>query len=72
MNENHYNIIESAKHIPEVDAVGELNEKIEKVKQLRQDGEGWYDACLRVAENDSQTYVLLCMMLNRVENEREN
>ena len=72
MNENYRDTITSVEDMPEVDDVAELNEKIENVKQLREGGEGWYDACLSVADTDTQTYVLLRVMLTQLRNEREN
>lgn len=60
--------IQSAEDIPQIDSAEELNERIEQVKELREDGEGWYDACLRVGENDAQKYVLLRLMLREIKN----
>ena len=64
--------IETVEDIPQINSAEELNEKIENAKQLHRDGDGWYDACLRVGENDAQKYVLTQLMLREVRGDRDN
>ena len=70
MDESYRDTIESAEDIPEVESAEELNEKTEQVEELRETGEGWFDACLTVADNDAQRYVLIHLMARRVRKER--
>ena len=63
--------IQSAEDIPEIDDVGHLREKLEQVKELRKGGEGWYDACLRVGDNDAQKFVLAHLVVRQVKDSHD-
>jgi len=72
MNANPRPDIETVEDIPQISSSTELNEKMERVRELRREGEGWYDACIRVGENDAQKYVLTQLMLQEVREDRDN
>ena len=62
--------IKSTTEVPSLDSSDELADMLDEVKRIRKDGEGWYDACLRVADNDAQTVVLTQLMLREVRKDR--
>ena len=64
--------IQEASGIEGIESAEHLDKKVEQVKELREQGEGWYDACIRVGENDAQQYVLIQLMLQEVREDRHN
>ena len=64
--------IQEASGIEGIESAEHLDKKVKQVEELREQGEGWYDACLRIGENDAQKYVLTQLMLREVREDRDN
>lgn len=50
--------IESIEDIPTIESHDELREMLSEIEELVDSGEGLFDACMRVAENDLELVLL--------------
>jgi len=53
--------IESIEDVPTIESHDELEEMLSEVEKLVEEGEGSYDACMRVADNDLELILLNCI-----------
>jgi len=50
--------IDSIEDVPAITDRDELNEMLEATRELVAEGEGWYDTCIAVADNDLELIIL--------------